>query len=163
MTPEDRVVMRLTTMFGQPRTEDPEVYVVEFAKAIRGYDSEALEKACDEVIQSSTFWPKPVEIIQRAAQIASWRARLNAKPPASDPLPPARSEDEKARVRAMVAEFNRSIARMTAPMEAAKLPDSVSRGDFEHMQRTSPNAALHRTAHGLSELSKRITGERDEG
>jgi hypothetical protein len=67
----DDVVTRLAAVFGEPRTPDPELFLEEFGKAIKGWDDKVLHRAADEVICDCVYWPKPAELIERAQRIAA--------------------------------------------------------------------------------------------
>lgn len=157
MKPEQRIVSRLLTMFGEPKTDDPIAYMNEFERAVAGYSAEVLERAGNETIKRSKFWPRPSEIVERAdriaAEIAAEQRRRNP-PPVEPELPPPTPE-QVARAKAIVAAAK---AAMTAEQDKPRQLPRVNREAFEAMQRTSPNRHLH-VDHAA--LARRITGERD--
>jgi hypothetical protein len=71
MSPAEEVVARLNAVYGDPKTPDPGMFVAEYIKALTGFDGRVLHKAADRVIKSSTFWPKPAELIAEAEHVAS--------------------------------------------------------------------------------------------
>ena len=156
MSPEDRLIQRLTTIYGEPRTEDPAAYVEEFAKAVKGYGAEALEEAGTQIIRRSKFWPRPAEIIEQIEAILVAKAAKLRKPkPVVDLPPPTPEARAKARE---IAELAKAAIAANKPASADpdELP-SMNRDAFEAMQRNSrSNIHVDRQA-----LSRRITGERE--
>lgn len=73
MSAAKEVIKRFMAVFGEPRTPDPDTFLVEFERSLEGYDAKALRKACDTLIRKSTFWPKPAEVIEIAATILTER------------------------------------------------------------------------------------------
>lgn len=69
--------------------------------------------------------------------------------------------EEKARVADMVAGLRRDLAAAALPATALPASPDVTRPAMRAMQNTSPSRAAHMTRHGLSEISKRVSGERD--
>ena len=41
MTPAAEIIKRLTAVFGEPKTNDPALFLEEFEKAMRGYSRDA--------------------------------------------------------------------------------------------------------------------------
>lgn len=158
MTPDERLIARLMTVFGEPRTDDPILYIEEFRKAIRGWDSDLLERAGDDVIRSSKFWPRPAEIIEKLEAASRQReARKPPRPREPDLPPPTPEQVARSRKVLAMAKAAMSPNRISGE-DVADLPD-VSRAAFEEMMRKSRNRYLyvdHRA------LTRRITGERDE-
>ena len=78
-------------------------------------------------------------------------------------LRPSCTEREIAAVAEIMANFRAFMDSNTT----GERKDDVDwkrgqRDGFEDAQRKSPNKGLHMTPYGLSQLSKRVTGERDE-
>lgn len=157
MKPEQRIVSRLLTMFGEPRTDDPIAYMNEFEKAVAGFPASVLEQAGNDVIRRSKFWPRPAEIVETCDAICRrMEAEKNAKnpKPVEEDLPPPTPE-QRQRAREILT---MAIAAMRKDDALKPLPD-VSRPRFEAMLRNSPNAHLYP---GHAAIARRITGERDE-
>lgn len=157
MSPEDRVVARLFAVFGEPKTTNPALFLEEFAKAIKSYSAEVLERATDEVIRDCTFWPKPKEIVDRATAIATSIARRNKPAAKPEPLPPPLTPEQKAEADRIMAEFYANIKAKEITEQGAVNWHRGQRPQFEQMQAESPNTHLH----GLTERSRAMTGERD--
>lgn len=158
MTPADEAVERFLSMFGEPKTLNPQKFLEEYAKALTGIEADVLEKAVDRIMRTAKFWPKPAEIIEEANAVAADKYRYR-KPDwdaieadrkqgwnLSDLSKSAATPESKARVQAMVDEMKRIFA---ANKLDEKEPVEIDwkrgqRDDFEEMQRTSPNKGLHR-------------------
>jgi hypothetical protein len=155
MRPEQRLVSRLLTVFGEPKTDDPIAYMNELERAVTGYSAEVLERSGDEVIKRSKFWPRPAEILEKADRIAALieaeQHRRNPPPPEPELPPP--TPEQVARAKAIVA---KAKAAMSAAEDKPKPLPRVNREAFEAMMKTSPNQHLYAGA-----LARRITGERD--
>jgi len=155
----DDIIARLMTMFGEPKTPDPDLFLTEYAKAIKGWDVDVMSKAADEAIRECLYWPKPAELIKRAERIA---ADMYRPKPADDRYAwkPEPSEEEKARVQALVDAVKRAITATGLP--ADKISDvnwkAGQKAEFERMQRESPNAKLHQIR-SLTTISRRMSGE----
>lgn len=161
--PIDIAVARLIAVFGEPRTADPELYVAEFRKALKGIDPHVLELAVDQWMRKDTaFWPRPGELL---AEVQTASAKIYARKPAEHaPLEdrPVLDAAARARVEKLVAETisamgdDGRIAGEATPTQW----DRGHRAAFAAMQAQSPNVHLH--AKGLSPISKRMTGDRDD-
>lgn len=156
MTPETQLIARLVNVFKEPQCEDPDAYVAEFRKAIKGYTADVLEQAGDEVIKRCTFWPRPAEVIGIIEEICRRREAAKPAPPRPKDLPPPTPE-QVARSRQILAA---AVAAMRAgapkAIQPAPLPP-MQRPQFEAMQRASRNTHLHVD----QSLARRITGERE--
>lgn len=158
MSAADELIDRLNSTFGEPKTPDPERFLIEFAKAMKGWDPLVLERAGDEVIKECVYWPKPAEVIERARRIAGEMYRARPAEHERDTLPEPTPE-QKARVQVLVDSAKRVLtANAAAKADPAPLPD-VSRPAFEKMQRESPNTGLHRKPATLTHLSRRMSGD----
>lgn len=154
--PVERLIERLTIVFGEPKTPNPVLYIEEIAKAVKPYSAEILEQAGDEVIRSNTFWPKPGEIVEKAEGIAARIASRNRKPEVRQEWPEP-TDEQRRRATELVERAKQAMTSKTLPAEVVKLP-SVNRDAFEAMQRNSPND-FHRV--GLTDRSRAMSGERD--
>lgn len=158
----DRFIRRMMTVYGEPRTDDPAGFLMEYQKALGGYSDEILERAGDEVIRTiGPFWPKPAEAVKIARNVADriWQASARATEErkqfemvqAAPNAPEAR-----ARVQQIMDDYLQNIERKEAESKAMKV--DVSRPAFEAMQRNSPNKYLHAKPGTLSERSHLMMG-----
>lgn len=154
--PVERLIERLTIVFGEPRTPNPVLYIEEIAKAVKPYSAEILEQAGDDVIRANTFWPKPGEIVEKAEGIAARIASRNRKPEVREEWPEP-TDEQRRRATELVERAKRSMLNAGPVDEPVALP-SVDREAFEAMQRNSPND-FHRV--GLTDRSRAMSGERD--
>lgn len=160
----DKAMARLAAVFGDPKTPDPELYLEEFRKALDGMDPIVLSKAVDAWMRKDTaYWPRPGEIVALAQTVAAdvYQSRRPAEHqpiPNRDPLDP----EVKARVEAMIKSAIDGMKEQGhVEGEASKAQwQRGQRGEFEAMQASS-RTRLHRKAAGLTETSKRMTGERE--
>lgn len=162
MNTPDQAIARLASVFGEPKTADPELYVKEFRKALAGVDGTLLEKAVDRWIKRDTpFWPRPGELLAEADLAAADLYRGNKtyfQAKDREPL----SEEAKARVDAI---FKRAMETLAGAGKVSGEATEVQwergrKGEFEAMQERSRNQHLHKTG-GLTPTSKRMTGERE--
>lgn len=77
MTPADEVIERFLAMFGDPKTGNPELFLVEYRKALTGYGADLLRRAADRVMKTATFWPKPAELLEQVNILAANRYGSN--------------------------------------------------------------------------------------
>lgn len=153
MTPAEKAIERLSTMFGEPKTNNPEAFIAEYAGALTGYDAEVLDLAIDRVIRSATFWPKPAEVLAEVNRIAAdkYRHRRPEKPEHGPLLIVARTDKELAAANELVANMQRFMSEHVT-VSVPKTNVDWKRGQrdgFEAMQRGG----------GLSQLSKRMSGD----
>lgn len=78
-TASEQLIGRFMAMFGEPKTPDPDGFLVEYARAIDGTDADALRRAGDILIRKSTFWPKPSEVLDLVGEILAERDRKLAR------------------------------------------------------------------------------------
>lgn len=76
MSVAKEVISRFMAVFGEPKTPDPDGFLVEFAQCLSGCEATALRKAADTLIRRSTFWPKPAEVLELVSEILAERDRL---------------------------------------------------------------------------------------
>jgi len=141
MTPAAEIIKRLTAVFGEPKTNDPALFLEEFEKAMRGYSRDALLAACERVIKTNKFWPRPAELLEHVAFRGTSHPDF-IDPPVPDGYTPATAES-RARVQALVSDLVSRLAEKGADADNLHWKD-VSRPDFKKMQRESPNPHLHR-------------------
>lgn len=155
----DTAVARLLAVYGEPKTPDPELFVVEFRKALTGTDAFLLEKALDRWIRSdNAFWPRPGEVLAEVRKCAADAYQERRYHVASDRPPP--TPEAAARVRALVQDAMQTIAGADIKRDHPEIDWLRSKCDgFEQMQRESPNS-FHRLA-GLTPISKRMSGDRE--
>lgn len=159
--PEETLIDRFLTVFGEPKVDAPEAYVAEFAKALRGWEAHVLDRAGDEVIRTCKFWPRPAEVIDIArgisAEIAAGKRR-SAKSLAEADRPPP-SQEQADRAAALVAGLKQSMAAEALPRRDRPIDwTKAQRPGFERMQGDSRNRGLHGT---LTVRSKAMAGDRD--
>jgi len=162
MSSVDTVMLRMIAMFGEPKTEFPDVFLADYCKALEGWNPEVLDKATDRVQQTCVFWPKPAEFLEQARAVASEIERAKPRRPAEheDIRIIKRSPDEIAMAQELVDNFARFVADNTVSAPVAKTDWKRGQRDgFEAMQRNSPNRGMHMTSAGLSNLSKRMSGD----
>lgn len=147
----ERVISRLSTMFGEPRTDNPDDYIEEFIDAMRGYDGDVLMAACDQIIKTANFFPRPGELLSVAGRIAAARA-AGAKVYSE-------RETEFEKVGPDDPRFTRALnlARVDAPAYAKRIE---ARGWIK-VKREPDGPMKRQTASVVSEITKRMTGERD--
>jgi hypothetical protein len=169
MSVSSEIIGRFNAVFGEPRTTDPELFLNEFARCMDGYDEDALRKAADRLIESNVHWPRPAELLAEARRILADQRRFA---PREKPEPrkygPKLSDEELAQREAahseMMANFRKFMGRCSTPKDEKPAVDwkAGQRTEFERMQRESPNRGMHMTLEGLSDTSRRITGEHQE-
>ena len=147
MTP-DEMIDRLLTIFGEPKTDNVEMFIAEYRRSMKGYIPAVLEATCQRAIDEHTFWPRPAELRAiantEAVRITGSRRAAEHQPFANvDFTPP--DEEARARVNALVAEtvdFLKRNGQVTG--ERGKVDwENGKRPAFEFMQATSSNA-FHR-------------------
>lgn len=158
MTPQASTVAKLLAVFGEPRTENPAVYLTEFTKAISCYPGDILELACNDVIRTCTFFPRPAEIVQRAEEAMALRRKPGPYKP-SEPVPPPLSPEQRAELAKIMSLFKADMSE--ADKDSAFQRPDWRRGQkpqFEAMMKNSPNRELYEKH---AEITRRITGERE--
>jgi hypothetical protein len=143
MTP-DEMIDRLLTIYGEPRTDNVEMFIAEYRRSMSGYIPAVLAAACQRAIDEHTFWPRPAELRAiantEAVRITGSRRAAEHQPFAHVEFTPP-DEEARARVGALVAEtiaFLQSRGQVTG--ERGKVDwDSGNRPAFEFMQATSPS------------------------
>lgn len=163
MRPEAKLIARLTAVFGEPRSDEPESFVAEFERAIHGYDAEVLAKVGDEIIATTVpndrgwvIWPLPGVVRKIADRLSA--AKFKPKYQPTEDRPPI-TQEQSARAEELMTEFRKAVERLNVtPTNDAKPWREASKPAFDRMQRESPNRKLHCN---LTDLSKRMTGERD--
>lgn len=155
----DDIIARLMAMFGEPKTIDPDLFLAEYAKAIKGWDVDVMSKAADEAIKECVYWPKPAELIKRAERIAADMYRPS-EPKDRYAWKPEPSDEEKARVQGLVDAAKRAITATGLPADKISDVDwkAGQKAEFEKMQRESPNSKLHQVG-GLTAISRRMAGD----
>lgn len=146
----ETLIERLTAVFGEPRTDAPEIFLAEYRRSLSGYAADVLEKAGDRVINDATYWPRPAEVrkaagavaeeieaINRAAQAVS---RAEHQPFVSTPQDP----DEKRRVQEAFVAYKRELAAESLEQPEPVKQEWLTLGQFRAMQLASPNKGLHR-------------------
>lgn len=159
-TTADSVIARMNALYGPPNTEDVEIFIGEYQRALAGFSSEALAHGADYAIRNNpkSFWPAVGAVYQAC------RSKQDAIDAA------ARSKAEMAEALRLRAERDRrpeltpeAQALCTRLYEEAKAklaavsqdepslePNWVKgqRPMFEDMMRNSPNKGLYRVNGG---------------
>jgi hypothetical protein len=144
------IVERLMAIYGNPNTENPELFLSEFEQALAGTDERLLHKAIDEGMKSWQFFPRPSEVLT---------VLRRQNPPArvekfKDWQPPQMSPEGKERCRSLMANL----------MVTLKSSGHVSVDETEKrkqaFQRTqcAPGAAIN----AWFSRKDQAAGERDE-
>lgn len=157
MQPHERLIARMMAVYGEPKTEDPLLFIDEVQRAIEGYPPAVIDEVGNEIIRKSKFWPRPAEVVEKADAICAKIHANTFKPTPVEDLPPP-TEEQRQRAKRILALALNAMKITGAREEAKPLPD-VSRDAFEAMIRHSPNRALYADPRALT---KRITGERDD-
>lgn len=161
--PEEILIERLMNVFGEPKADAPDAYLVEFANAVRGWSASILERAGSEVIRTSKFFPRPAEVNEIASKIAeddAAKARAARQPLRDDPRPP-RTPEECERAAALVKRLRETVAKMAINQpRATQTVDwtKAQRPGFERVQNDSRNIGMHRT---LTPRSRAMMGDGD--
>lgn len=138
------MINRFTTLWGDPKTDNIDVYLHEYHRALDGTDPDLLEAATDACIDTETYWPR-VAVVKRHVDIASSKRPSRYKPAEHQPIAgPPPSPEMKARVAALLAKGKAVLQAMQDPPDAK--PNywrDVTKPAFEEMQRNSPNPHLH--------------------
>jgi hypothetical protein len=143
MTPEQKLVHTLLVMYGEPNTPDPKLYIDTFTKAIGGFSAADLEKAGENVIRKSTFWPKPSEIVSEANRLVALRSPSpHALPPVFDERPPLTPE-QKANLNELRKIAHSALTKVDDMLGPLPSPPKVDRNSFEAM-RAASNNVIHR-------------------
>jgi len=138
MTPEQKLVHTLLVMYGEPNTPDPKLYIDTFTKAIGGFAAADLERAGENVIRKSTFWPKPAEIVVAANRIIALRAPPPHALAPSDDKEPLTAE-QKANLRRLTEIARKACEQVHEVLEPLPPPPKVDRASFEAMRSGSRN------------------------
>lgn len=148
----EKVISRLSTVFGEPKTENPEDYIDEFLRAMAGYDAQVLMDACDEVIRTATFFPRPGELLAIVSRKLAARA-------AREPRPYQR-EDEFEFVGPEDERYARALtrARVDAPAYARMIE---KRGKIK-VRKEQPGPMKGEVRSVITDISKRMTGEHNQ-
>lgn len=120
------IIQRFVSVFGLPKTERMEDYYREWHKALKGFTAEALEHGADVMVRQHKFqrWPTIGEVYEACGTYTPPHKPEAPKAPAEVYPPP--SEEAKARVRALAAEFRKSVQAMTIndkPRRKLPVPD----------------------------------------
>ena len=166
---------RLSVLYGSPETPDPRAFVREYETLLKKYSPQVIKAAGDYVRDHHTrrSWPTPGEVREALLAVAppvdrtDWDAVEAERKQGwefSDLTKGVKDDASRARVQAMVDEMKRDLAAKKIEAEDPFAVDweRGQRPGFEEMQRNSPNPALHMTTYGLSQLSKRMSGEKPE-
>lgn len=152
-------------LYGDPPTPDPEMFFDLYEQALRGFSDEILHLAAQRVTSefSGYGWPKLGMILEACKAVAP-----RPKPPEQELYSaryfPQPSPMQKARVDELMRQFRANMAAKRLPPAKQAEDDpfaNTGKPEFEQTQQTSRNVEMHATPYGLSQISKRMTGERD--
>ncbi len=153
------LLKRFRNVFGEPKAEDPEILMAEYARSMKSFTSTAIELAGNALIDGfddrgrpRKFWPTPAEV-KAACNEAAARLHQEAKArqpkpkPAPAPQPP--SSEQIQRIDTLIVELRRSMAEAKAVMEPDRSDTNWRAGmrdQFEGLQRRSRNEFIRRRA-----------------
>lgn len=149
----DAFVSRMIVLYGQPDSADDGAFLDEIKEMLAGA-SPAVLKAAGDIIRSTHTrrgWPSPGEIQAAIRQAAAKCERAQAQPVAAVEYEFVGPEDERF-VKALTE------ARVDAPAYARLIE---ARG-FIKVEKLAAGPAKARVGAVITDLSKRMTGERDE-
>ena len=105
------IIERLITVYGEPKTDNPDLFIAEYAKALRGFDQRVLEFAADNIFRTHTYptWPTLGEIVRTANEVAAelydnHRKPEHSKAPLAEPTP-----EQKERVAEVMRMFAKTM------------------------------------------------------
>lgn len=159
------VLDRLRLLFGAPARiaeEDLPAYLREYRDSLDGYSDDNLRRGMDWLRDHHKYrsWPTPGEIHAACKRFQPKSSSVESKGWRDADALPTPTDEQKERVQAMVDEMKRNIAAKQMPKEGYidRMPLDVSRPSFEKSQREG-DQRLHMTHDGLTNLSRRMTGE----
>jgi hypothetical protein len=149
---------RFILLYGEPRADRPEAYLIEYAKVLSGYDQDVMLKAVDLVIRRHKFrtWPTLGEVCEACAEVSPSNSATAAETmfPGKgvsrrgpyDPVTLERWRLAKEWQDGIVAEFGsmETYWNKTKGRERISQFRSVAKPAFEAMQAASPNRHLYR-------------------
>lgn len=167
------MLQRLIIVFGEPNSPDVRKFLDEYSRATDHTDVAILEAATDILLATQTHpgWPTIGECraaISKASPSTGAHQSINWDDEQAKWQPP--SEEARARINAMMGEFNLNIAKATANMTIGKRKQlGCDRTAFEN-RKPMANASYRwvvpdradSLTEGLSRRSRDMTGERDE-
>jgi len=159
------VLDRLRLLFGPPARiaeDDLPAYLREYRESLAAYSDDILRRGMDWLRDHHKYrsWPTPGEIHAACKRFQPPSSPVESKGWHDNDRLPKPTEEQKARVQALVDEMNRNLAAkaMPKPGHIDRVPLDVSRPSFEKMQREG-DPRLHMTPEGLTKLSRRMMGE----
>jgi hypothetical protein len=161
----DFMIRRFIAIWGNPKVEEPNLFIAEYRRCLDGFSDAALERATDRAIDTSKFWPRPAEVRELAVAASAFLAGLHKSsrhPDEHNPIEPPQplSEEAKQRAMAMVETLRRTAAALDLKEVIERRPP-MDRPTFEQMQECSPNVELHSdTRPGPPTRSRAMAGER---
>lgn len=145
MSAPAQIVARLMAVFGEPKTPDPDQFLAEFELAISREPESFLQQATSNLIRTSSFWPRPAEIIAEVRRLAAEQARY--RPPEHRPYHPvSRTPEQRAAAQALVDNMRKFLAAnvVSGPDEKREVDwQRGQRPQMEEMQRDD-RRDLHR-------------------
>ena len=156
MTPAQTFMARMSAVFGEPRTENPEMFLAEYGRILKKFSPTALELGATNLIQNTTkpFWPAPgiayAELNRVSAQLAAEARAAMKKPEPVVEKPVELSPENRAMIDQLVRSFRTKMLGENVPKAPEPLPPA-QRETFEAMQRNSqsrPSGYLHQSHKG---------------
>ena len=71
MSPAEEMIRRFGAVFGEPRTDDPELFLREYAQAVSGWDAAILKRVGDRLVRQAKYWPRPAEVCELAEALVA--------------------------------------------------------------------------------------------
>lgn len=151
------LLKRFRAVYGEPRSDEPDVLVAEYERALRGYSAAVLERAGSALIDGLApdgkprrFWPTISECrdaCTRAAAVVAAEVKRD-KPAEPEPQREPLTEEQRQKHRALMAEFSKAMSLHRGSMDQPPPPDweRGQREAIETLQDVSPNTGLHREA-----------------
>lgn len=139
MTPVDKLIARLINLFGEPKCDDPALYIDEVRRSLKGYAEDLIDLAGDRARDECKFFPRPAELREFMQQELS-RRTIGKPRDAFEHLDaiPAPDPETAARVRALVDKLKNHMLFGGPPVDAVN--------DFREPKR-------------LTEKSRHMSGE----
>lgn len=156
------LVKRLAIIFGEPKTEDPEGFLSEYANATRGVEKDILNAAADVIIKQRKFrtWPTVAECLD-AIDLA--KKMVVSKGKMLEPIPDFQKwfDDKIERMRAATKrEEMQAIMDEVRPYDAARWIAPHRIGVVARIMEARCNELFGAESRAiLTEASRRMSGE----
>jgi hypothetical protein len=164
----DLMLKRFAVLYGEPKTNDLDAFVGEYERALAGMSREVLQGAADRVIKAQEFrsWPTPGECVKachaEAEHLAIQRRQTGADLDKQEPKWPSPTEGSKKRCRELVEQLKAYVA--SGPEDGKPAAPVRTDRDAWNERRvvgvTRHGNPIRKSDEGLTDLSKRMTGDR---